>query len=200
MSLHNIRNGKVCEGHPISKSDLNELCELVIPEIGTSVKYIPENLLSYSPVNRYGSMAWWMPSCRKNLFFDIKGIRNGSAPVPASLFAIIKGKLHVWALKTNKRPTLETPAYHSPYFNVSEDGAVCMGNMKTPKRANPSRTRNWEELFFGSAFTNDHPPVLKGTAGEELWKSLIKTKADKFPNKHLKKWGTLNSVLNRLGG
>ncbi len=196
VSLHNIRDGVVCEGHPVSKKDVYELCKLAMPGIDTVVKYVPENVISYVPFSKYSAMVWWMPAGRKSMFFKIEGLKSGIAPVPATLFTVIRGRLHVWALKANRRPTPTTPVYFSPFFNVFKDG-TCMGNMKAPKKTDPLETRRWEDIFFGSAFTNESPPELKGITGNELWSSLINTKK-KFPASCLKKWGTLNDVLDNL--
>ena len=130
------------------------------------------------------------------MFFKIKGLKSGIAPVPATLFAVIKGRLHVWALKTDTRPTLTTPVYFPPYFNVFKDG-TCMGNINIPTKSDPLETRLWEDVFFGSVFTNESPPELKGFTGEELWGNLVNTKK-KFPVSCLKKWGTLKDVLDNL--
>lgn len=196
VSLHNIRNGVVCEGYPVSKKDVYELCRLAMPGIDTVVKYVPENIISYVPFSKYGAMVWWIPAGSKSMFFKIKGLTNGIASIPATLFAVIRGRLHVWALKMDKRPTLTTPVYFPPYFNVFKDG-TCMGNMQSPKKTDPMETKLWEDIFFGSAFTNESPPELKGITGIELWGSLVNTKK-RFPGFYLKKWGTLNDVLNNL--
>ncbi len=196
VSLHNIRDGVVCEGHPVSKKDVYELCKLAMPGIETVVRFVPENIISYAPFSKYSSMAWWIPAGRKSMFFNIKGLKSGIASVPATLFAVIRGRLHVWALKTDRRPTLTTPVYFPPYFNVFKDG-TCMGNMEAPKKTDPLETSLWEDIFFGSAFTNESPPVLKRLTGEELWGNLINTKK-KFPAFCLRKWGTLNDVLDHL--
>jgi PRTRC genetic system protein B len=196
VSLHNIRDGVVCEGHPVSKKDVYELCRLAMPGIDTVVKYIPENILSYAPFSKYSAMVWWIPAARKSMFFNIKGLQSGIAPIPATLFAVIKDRLYVWALKTDTRPTLTTPVYFPPYFNVFKDG-TCMGNIQVPKTVDPQETILWEDMFFGSDFTNESPPDLKRLTGEELWGNLINTRK-KFPAFCLKKWGTLNDVLSKL--
>lgn len=198
VSIHSIRGGTVCEGHPVNKRDILELCKLVMPKIGQFV-YIPEKLLAYSPANRYGSMIWWMPSGTKTILFHDEKMKSGPAPVPATLFAVNQGRLHVWALKRNKRPTPDTPLYHAPYFNTFSDGA-CMGNVKTPKYAEPSSIVKWEQLYFESAFTSEGEPELLGTSGEKLWSMLTKGDLNKFPNHFLKKWGTLKDVMKKVGG
>jgi PRTRC genetic system protein B len=196
VSLHNIRDGVVCGGHPVSKKDVYELCKLAMPGIDTVVRYIPENVISYAPFSKYSAMVWWIPAGRKSMFFKINGLKSGIASIPATLFTVIRGRLHVWALKTDKRPTLTTPVYFPPYFNVFKDG-TCMGNMEVPKKTEPLETSLWEDTFFGSAFTDDSPPELKGISGNKLWISLVNTKK-KFPTSCLKRWGTLKDVLDNL--
>jgi len=196
VSLHNIRDGVVCEGHPVSKKDVYELCRLVMPGIDTVVRYVPENVISYTPFSKYSVMVWWIPAGSKSMFFKINDLTSGIASIPATLFAVIRGRLHVWALKADCRPTLTTPVYFPPYFNVFKDG-TCMGNMEVPKKTDLLETSLWEDTFFGSAFTNESPPELKGITDEELWSSLVNTKK-KFPTSCLKRWGTLKDVLDNL--
>ena len=40
----------------------------------------------------------------------------------------------VFALRENARPSPDTRLYTAPYYNVWEDGAICVGNVSTPER------------------------------------------------------------------
>lgn len=194
ISKHEIRDGKVCEGYPVNRKDIYKLCKLVMPEIDIAVKYIPEELISYNPLHKYGVMVWWMSAGIRHMHFAVPGMKDGPVPVPPTLFAVSRGKLYVWAIKRNKRPTLDTPLYHPPYFNIFNDG-TCMGNIVVPKKVDPMEIKKWEKLFFESRFTGDGEAKLRGISGTKLWRSLVEKKEKKFPTKHLQRWGKLLDVL-----
>lgn len=194
ISKHEIRDGNVCEGYPLNKRDIYKLCKLVMPEIDIAVRYIPEELISYNPLHKYGAMVWWMPAGIRQMHFAFPGMKDGPVPVPPTLFAVSKGKLYVWAMKRNKRPAPDTPLYHPPYFNIFNDGA-CMGNISVPGKVDPNEIRTWEKLFFDSRFTEDGEPKLRRISGTELWKTLAESREKRFPSTHLKRWGKLSDIL-----
>jgi len=194
ISKHEIRDGAVCEGYPVNKKDIYKLCKLVMPEIDIAVKYIPEELISYNPLHKYGVMVWWMPAGIRHMHFAIPGMKDRPVPVPPTLFAVSKGKLYAWAMKRNRRPVPDTPLYHPPYFNIFNDG-TCMGNISMPKKVDPVEIKKWEKLFFDSRFTEDGEPKLRGISGAELWKNLVEKKEKKFPTGCLRRWGKLRDIL-----
>jgi PRTRC genetic system protein B len=94
--------------------------------------------------------------------------------------------LDVRALAGNERPTPATSLYLAPYWNVSNNGSVCLGTTKVPRDVSVKSLTRWEEAFFESEFTHanastsltTHPAGFIG-----LWKSLIGKK--KFPVDYL---------------
>jgi len=80
------------------------------------------------------------------------------------------------ALASSERPSPETPMYLAPYWNVSNNGTVCLGSTKVPRDVSVKSLSRWEEAFFESEFTHanastsltTHPGGFIG-----LWKSLI---------------------------
>ena len=194
VNRHDIIGGELGAGKPISKQAIIDMAAIAVPRLEKGLSFMPEHVLAYSQVT--GGMAWWTPAKERKLFFAKRkgSIKSGLAPVPPLLFRIDEGHLHVWALKENKRPTPNTKVFHAPFYNVT-NGSVCMGNVETPREAEPENTRVWEDLFFGSEFTGEGEPQLKGIKGKELWSALIDSGKKTFPVEHLVACGTVKEML-----
>ncbi len=193
---HDIVEGRLTEGRPLTSDALLELCAVAMPEIKSTVSFIPPELLAFTPGHDRGMMAWWRPAQIRHLYFHKStGIPSGPAPVPSMLFMVLRGRLSVWVLDATERPEQKASVYHSPFFNTMGTG-VCLGNMRLPATATPADMLKWERAYWRSAFTLEGPPRLKGIEGAELWKKLIKEGRKKFPAKHLKPCGkTVKQIL-----
>jgi PRTRC genetic system protein B len=197
-SMHDIVDGALAEGRPMTQNALVELCALVMPEIKQTVKFIPPNVLAYTPGHDHGLMMWWVPAGVRHLHFHREtGIPSGPAPVPATLFMVRGGSLHVWAMDVKERPEPGTPLYHAPFFNLFGWG-MCTGDLKAPKDVKVSDIPRWESLFFDSAFTTDAEPELRGIKPGTLWSRLVKGKGKKFPVRYLAPTG--KKIKNLLEG
>jgi PRTRC genetic system protein B len=90
--------------------------------------------------------------------------------------------LSVRALKENSRPTASTKLSVAPYWNMNDQGDVCMGTARRPTKKGVSGIADWERCFWESEFT--HPSgahsLTKFKGGFcALWRSLKGKK--KFP-------------------
>jgi PRTRC genetic system protein B len=148
----------------------------------------------------YGRAAWFTKAMQRELFFtESLGIPKGRANVPPMLWIATRHRLTVFALDSNRRPTLNTKLYHAPFFNVYENGEVCMGtvDVRIKKTASVEEfTSAWESYFFQSYFSHllkDHNPI-KGNP-VSLWENLIAT-GETFPKEVLKT--TMNTLKNLL--
>ena len=76
-----------------------------------------------------------------------------------------KRSLKIFALPNNRRPTEKTELFYAPFFNVYEDGNVCMGTVDVNIQNSTSLeefTKKWEDYFFNSYFShlmNEHNPI-----------------------------------------
>ena len=132
-------------------------------------------------------------------FTESLEIPNGIAEIPALLWYADRNKLIVFALSSDRRPTQKTKLYYAPFFNVYENGNVCMGTVSVNIKSSASVeefTAAWENYFFNSYFSHlmqNHNPV-KGNC-VSLWKELIRTEKP-FPEEVLKKANrTLKNLL-----
>ena len=67
---------------------------------------------------------------RFGIEFD-KGIKRLRAPMPALVFAGIRDKYHVWAMK-ERVFTPKAQLYYAPLPNLNEHGHICFGNNRHP--------------------------------------------------------------------
>jgi PRTRC genetic system protein B len=151
-------------------------------------KLLSENVLYINP-SYDGCVVWHTPAQEADvLFVKELGIPNGKAKVPALLWKADKEHLHIYALKNNKRPVENTPLYYAPFFNMYEDGTVCMGTVNVEIEASTCLEdfiSQWQHYFFGSYFSHlisGHKPVKNNIV--QLWQEQVNRKQD-FPNEVL---------------
>lgn len=192
------KNGNPINAHPLTDIEANTL----VKALSTKNKkeksqdflkpkgILPINILRINP-SENGSVLWYTKSMKRQLFFtENLEISNGRAKVPAMLWLANKRSLKIFAISSNQRPTDKTPLFYAPFFNVYENGNVCMGTVDVHIQNSTSLEefiKKWEDYFFNSYFShlmNEHNPI-KGNC-VNLWKSLINV--DKpFPKDVLKK-------------
>jgi PRTRC genetic system protein B len=108
---------------------------------------------------------------------------NGrSFPQPALVWRVSDGQLQLRALTENKRPSASTKLAVAPYWNLSDNGAVCAGSMRQPSGVSVATIPAWEKGFYESAFTHANVGRLTRHEGgfEGLWDSLT-GKQKRFP-------------------
>ena len=161
---------------------------------------LPTHILQINPNAENGSAIWYTKSMKRQLYFtENLEISNGTAEIPAMLWLATQRRLKIFSLPNNRRPTEKTPLFYAPFFNVYEDGNVCMGTVDVNFQNSTSLeefTEKWENYFFNSYFShlmNEHNPI-KGNC-VSLWKSLINTEKQ-FPKEALKQANrTLKNLL-----
>ena len=199
------RNGNPINAHPLTVNEAKELAKSLHTEEEKDKTFLQSkgilstNILNIIP-SQNGSVLWYTQSQERQMYFVKKlEIPNGKAQVPAMLWLANKERLSVFALTSDKRPTEKTPLYYAPFFNVYEDGSVCMGNVNIHIKNLASVeefTTAWEDYFFNSYFSHllDNYNPINGNC-VNLWKKLIET-GESFPVEVLKKNNkTLKSVL-----
>ncbi|WDT67983.1 PRTRC system protein B [Cloacibacterium sp. TD35] len=201
------KNGNPINAHPLTEKEAKTLVKALNTKTQKEKNkdflkpkgILPTNILQINP-SENGSVLWFTKSRKQQLYFtENLEISNGRAEVPAMLWFANKRSLKIFALSSNQRPTEKTPLFYAPFFNVYENGNVCMGTVDVHIQNSTSLEeyiKNWENYFFNSYFShlmNEHNPV-KGNC-VNLWKSLINV--DKpFPKETLKKANrTLKSLI-----
>ena len=200
------KNGNPINAHPLTEREAKELIKALT--INTQKEknqdflkpkgILPTHILHINP-SENGSVLWFTKSMKRQLYFtENLEIPNGMAEVPAMLWLANKRNLKIFALSSNLRPTEKTSLFYAPFFNVYEDGNVCMGTVDVNIQNSNSLeefTKKWEDYFFNSYFShlmNEHNPI-KGNC-VSLWKNLVGTD-NSFPKEVLK---NANRILKNL--
>lgn len=200
------RNGTPINAHPLTEREAGVLAKALMTEKQKQTAFLnsqgilPNAVLHINQGTDKGAVIWYTKSQKKPLYFiDGLGIPCGQAFVPAMVWQATKNSLRVFALLSNNRPTENTPLYYAPFFNIYEDGRVCMGSVNISIKHSACAeefTKAWEDYFFNSYFSHmmgENSPV-KGNC-VSLWKDLV-TSGRIFPNEVLK--STAKTLKNLL--
>lgn len=199
------RNGNPINAHPLTVNEATALAKSLHTDEEKDKTFLkskgilPTNILNINP-SQNGSVLWYTQSQERQMYF-VKNLEipNGKAQVPAMLWFADKENLSVFALTSDKRPTEKTALHYAPFFNVYEDGAVCMGTVDVNIKNSASVEefiKAWEDYFFHSYFSHllDNYNPIKGNC-VNLWKKLMET-GETFPVEVLKKNSkTLKNLL-----
>jgi PRTRC genetic system protein B len=149
---------------------------------GSTAEVLPEHVLAKSD----RMIVWWTPSCRRQMFYQNSEGKaaelNGLIfPQPPLVWRVDGSELKIRALIENKRPGEATKLAVAPFWNLSDDGRVCLGTMRHPDTASVKSIPDWERGFYESAFTHSNVGRLTRHPGgfEGLWSGL--DKRAKFP-------------------
>ena len=199
------RNGTPINAHPLTEREAGALAKALTCEKQKQTAFLksggilPTNILHINPSRDKGAVIWYTKSQKRPLYFiDGLGIPSGQGFVPPMVWQARKNSLLVYALLSNRRPTEKTPLYYAPFFNIYEDGRVCMGSVSIETKESAcveEFTKAWEDYFFNSYFSHlmgENSPV-KGNC-VSLWKDLV-TSDRTFPKALLK---SNNKTLKNL--
>lgn len=191
------KNGSPINAHPLTEREAKALAQALLIEKEKDKAFLkpegilPTNILHINPSRGNGAVLWYTKAQSRKLYFAHSlGIPNGLAHVPPLLWHATKNSLRVYALLTGRRPTEKTALYYAPFFNIYEDGRVCMGSVNIEIKNSSSVeqfTTCWEDYFFNSYFSHlmGERSLIKGNL-VSLWKDLI-AKGKPFPTAVLQK-------------
>ena len=149
---------------------------------GFTAEVLPEHVLAKGE----RMILWWTPRCRRQMFYQnsegmAADLNGRTFPQPPLVWRADGGHLKIRALVDNKRPSGATKLAVAPFWNLSDDGRVCLGTMRHPDGASVKSISEWERGFYESAFTHSNVGRLTRHRGgfEGLWGGLDKRK--QFP-------------------
>lgn len=160
-------------GVPITLESLADFAELAAKR--TSYRgFVHDRVVYLAPY----TIAWWVPACTRRVWFKSAGKlgeRSGDAKHPPLVFIVNKKSWSVFALRDNQRPRADTKLCRAPYFNVWDDGRICVGNVDTPDSITGESIKPFEDAFFRSRFTHANAARLIHRRGgaERLWLDLL---------------------------
>ncbi|MFD2289172.1 PRTRC system protein B [Pedobacter petrophilus] len=189
------RNGNPINAHPLTVKEANVLAKSLQTDEEKNKAFLkpkgilPTNILHINPSEK-GTVLWYTKAQQRQLYFvNGLGIPNGKAQVPSMLWFANKNSLSVFALANDRRPTEKTLLHYAPFFNVYENGNVCMGTVNIDIQNSASVEefiQAWENYFFNSYFSHllgNYNPINGNCV--TVWKDLIGS--DKaFPKEVLK--------------
>ncbi|SJZ85402.1 hypothetical protein [Sediminibacterium ginsengisoli] len=198
-------NGKMIDPHPLTDKECIHLSAALQSSSALSNNFlqcrglIPSKLL-YTRQGSEGFAIWHTPAMKHFLAYTNElGLTNGNYQLPAMIWRASRTELAVFAMAEKDIPTMNTPLYHAPFFNIHENGNVCMGTVDIDIDNNTyleDFISQWEEYFFNSKFSHvlgNRSPV-KGNI-IQLWKSL-KDARKRFPSSTLiKHKATLKNLI-----
>jgi PRTRC genetic system protein B len=142
---------------------------------GARAEVLPNNVLAKTD----RMIAWWTPRRRRRMFFEntegkAQQLNGRLFPQPPLAWKVAHGELKIRALLENTRPKAQTPLAVAPFWNLSDDGSVCLGSMRCPESASAGSIDAWERGFYESAFTHANVGRLTRHEGghDALWPEL----------------------------
>lgn len=188
-------NGEVYEGKPLMQETLDGIVDVFFDDRQnrSEIKgFIPGNILSYEllPGGKY-SMIWYRPEERRQLYFaENLHLPSGKAWVPPMLYKASSRGLYVYALKSSDRPKETDKLFKAPFYNIYNDGQVCLGSARIAKpkvRTYANVIKYWEDLFWLSEFSSLHGNENPTKSNiNTLWKGMIGKP---------KKWSDMNELI-----
>ena len=158
---------------PLTTGFLENLAESLGGSAAAEV--LPESVLAKSD----RMIAWWTPRCRRQMFYEnsegkAQELGGKMFPQPPLVWKVSNGDLKVRALRENKRPNALATLAVAPYWNLSEDGRVCLGSMRCPDSTSVASIERWEKGFYESAFTHANVGRLTRHSGghDALWNEV----------------------------
>jgi PRTRC genetic system protein B len=140
-----------------------------------AAEVLSENILAKSD----RMIAWWTPRRRRQMFYEnaegkMQTLNGKMLLQPPLVWKVIHGGLSIRALEENKRPSAETKLAVAPFWNLSDDGSVCLGSMRCPESTSLASIDGWEKGFHLSAFTHANVGHLTRHEGghDALWAEL----------------------------
>lgn len=154
---------------------------------GVDAEVLPTNVLAKGDQ----SLVWWTPRRDRQMFYtnaqeSCVHLNGKVFPQPALVWKVCRGSLAIRALNENKRPSAKTKLAFAPYWNLSNNGIVCLGSMRHPDTSSVVSMTTWEDGFYESAFTHGNVARITAHPGgfEAMWTELA-GKRRVFPSKYL---------------
>jgi PRTRC genetic system protein B len=169
-------------GRPLDRRVLIDTLTQLDRNAAPRADFLPARVLGVTSA----AVTWWCPPTRRRVFFRCEelGERSAVVPHPGLVFQASTDGFSVYSVKGDGRPEPGTPLFEPPYFNTWNEGRICIGTAKVPKRIEVDAIAGWEEGFFSSAFTH---PNHGGKRVEykngffAFWKDMLDGKFEAFP-------------------
>jgi PRTRC genetic system protein B len=146
---------------------------------GARAEVLPKHVLAKTD----RMIAWWTPRRVRRMFFEnaegkAQQLSGRLFPQPPLVWKVAHGELKIRALCENERPNAKTTLAVAPFWNLSDDGSVCLGSMRCPESTSSGSIEAWERGFYESAFTHANVGRLTRHQGghDALWAEIAGTR------------------------
>jgi PRTRC genetic system protein B len=128
-------DGSPINAHPLTTNEAKYLAKRLKIQNCREKEFLkPQGIISSNILlidnSENAKVIWYTEFSERELYFskDLE-IPNGTAKVPSLIWCADKLHLKIFAVDYNQRPTEETSLYHAPFFNIYDNGSVCMGTL-----------------------------------------------------------------------
>ena len=80
-------------------------------------------------------------------------------PQPALVWEVREGQLRIRALRESIRLDAKTSLFRAPYWNVGDDGRVCLGSTRVPKKTSIDLLTQWRQPFLKASSATQTAPT-----------------------------------------
>lgn len=186
------KNGSPINAHPLTMLEAKKLAESLHIDAQKhkmlkSDGLLKSNILSFDAQKE--KIIWYTKAKKQQLYFtENLGIASGLANIPPLIWKADRETLSVFALSSDRRPSAGSTLFHAPFFNIYQNGTVCLGTVDIQlKEINTVKafTEIWQSYFFNSYFSHlmsGHNPVDGNCV--MLWTDLINLDME-FPYERL---------------
>lgn len=186
LESHDVdEKGRIMAGKPLMQETIQGIVDVFFEDNQHNSQIsgvMPENLLSYKQHSGgFYEMVWYrMPEERVMLNAEQLKLKTDKIIAPGMIYRVNRKSLSIFSFKDKNRPVAATPLMMPPFFNVSDNGSVCLGNAVVKKpaiKSFDSIIKYWEDLFWLSEFTHVSGSH-KCKSGDliKMWRGLIGTK------------------------
>lgn len=154
-----IEDGKLGAGEPLEVDTLAKMLRTVSKYVARNTALvtlhgvIPPNLLYSSTSMDKHKLVWYRKPEKRMMYFKKSlGIPDGEIEIPGIVYMAEGRKLSVYAFKGSKPKDV---LYMAPFFNIYNDGGVCLGSAKVQKPKEHTFENwidYWEKMFWMSEF------------------------------------------------
>jgi PRTRC genetic system protein B len=197
LESHDINErGQVMAGKPLLQETIQGMIDVFFDERQNVVNItgmLPENMLYFQamPGGNYKMIWYRMAEIRVLHTAPQLKLPVDKTWVPPLIYVASSKQMEVYALKSNSRPKEKTKLYLAPFFNVNDDGDVCLGNARVQKpkvKTYSSLMQYWEDLFWLSEFTHINGGEKTRSGLKAVWLKLLKSKTTL-------KWSDMNDEM-----
>lgn len=197
-TLHKVLNHQLLAGKSLSVQDVEELFHSNDQQ--KKMVFTPPEIIAWSR----NKIVWFEKSCVRPIYFNVPEAKRqflnqvSGKPVlwPSLVFRISRHHIYCWAVKSKKRPGLETNLYNAPFTNIDTDHCFCppdqFHNIRDENMVD--FTRKAVDIFFRGHFSHLSPNMQRQSVTyshgrDRFWAKMVndwkRGECKSFPNRYL---------------